>query len=131
MGEHPNATRAREAFDVFARSDLEGYKDYFAEDVVWHVGGRHPLSGNYRGRDALFDYFAKVRDLTGGTLTVEPQAILADDTHVGVFARVTAERDGRSMDVLLAQGFRINPEGKWIEYWALADDQEEVDALWS
>ncbi len=131
MGEHPNITRAREAFEVFARGDLESYKAFFADDVVWHVAGTHPLSGRYQGRDALSDYFQRVREMTQGTLTVEPNTILADDSHLGVFARVQAERNGRTMDVILAQAFRVDPEGKWTEYWALADDQEAVDAFWS
>jgi uncharacterized protein len=131
MAEHPNVARAREAFATFNRGDLEGYRRYFTEDVVWHVGGNHPLSGDYRGRDAIFEYFAQVRELTGGTLRSETQDLLADDAHVGVFAHVTAERQGRRMDVVLAQAFRVNPEGYFTEYWALADDQDAVDAFWS
>ena len=90
----PNLERAREAFDAFGRGDLEAYKDYFADDVVWHVSGNHPLSGSYRGKEALFQYFEKVRELTEGSLQIQPQAILADESHVGVFARVTAQRRG-------------------------------------
>ena len=59
------------------------------------------------------------------------QDILADDAHGGVFTRVTADRDDRHLDVVLAQAYRINPDGKFTEYWALADDQGAVDAFWS
>ena len=66
MAEHPNAGLIREAISLFNRGDWDAYREYFTEDVVWHVGGNHPLSGDYRGRDAIFEYFEKVRDLTGG-----------------------------------------------------------------
>ncbi len=131
MAEHPNVRLLREAIATFNRGDFDAYRQFFTEDVVWHVAGYHPLSGDYKGRDAIFDYFAKVRELTGGTLRAEPLDILADDAHGGVFTRVTAERDGRQLDVVLAQAFRLNAEGKCTEYWALADDQQAVDAFWS
>jgi ketosteroid isomerase-like protein len=131
MAEHPNVTRAREAFEAFNRGDFARYRQSFTDDVVWHVGGNHPMSGDYRGRDALFDYFERVRQLTGGSLRTSPQDILADATHCGVFTRVTAEREGRQLDVIQAQAFRMNADGKFTEYWALADDQDAVDAFWS
>jgi hypothetical protein len=86
---------------------------------------------DYRGRDAIFKYFARVRELTGEGLRSEPQDILADDAHGGVFTRVTADRDDRHLDAVLAQAYRINPDGKFTEYWALADDQDAVNAFWS
>lgn len=131
MAEHPNVSVLRQAFAMFNQGDVEGYRQFFTEDVVWHVGGQHPLSGDYQGRDAIFEYFAKVRELTVGSLRSEPQDILADDAHGGVFAHVTAQREGRQMDVILAQAFRLNAAGKCTEYWALADDQEAVDAFWA
>jgi ketosteroid isomerase-like protein len=129
--DHPNLARARQAMEAFAAGDMEAYKQHFADDVVWHVSGHHPLSGTYRGKEALFEYFDRIGELTGGTLTVETQRILADEGHVGIFARVRAQRDGRNLDVKLAQALNVSPEGNWTEYWALSDDQEAVDAFWS
>jgi ketosteroid isomerase-like protein len=122
----------REHSSVFNRGDFEDYRRFFTDDVVWHVGGNHPMSGDYRGLESIFEYFERVRQLTAGTLRSEPLDILADDTHIGVFAHVTAERQGRGrLDVTLAQAFRVNLQGRFTEYWALADDQEAVDAFWS
>jgi ketosteroid isomerase-like protein len=126
-----NLTRAREAFDAFSRGDFQAYRNYFADDVVWHVSGNHPLSGSYRGKEALFEYFDRVRELTDASLRVEPESVSADDGHVGVFARVTAERDGRRLDVTMAQAFTVDADGKWTEYWAMANDQAAVDEFWS
>jgi hypothetical protein len=35
------------------------------------------------------------------------------------------------MDTLLAQTRRLADDGRWCEYWAVADDQEAVDAFWA
>ena len=133
MDEHPGVQRAKEYVDRFTEGDRAALRDFYSDDVVWHVGGRHPLSGDYKGRDALFAYFDKVRELTGGTLRLEPESIVASDRYTAMFTRVTAQREGRDkdLDVVLAQIYRNGPDGRWSEYWAVADDQETVDAFWS
>ena len=129
--QHPGVERARESMALYVKGDFDRLRDYYADDVVWHVGGKHPLSGDYRGRDALFGYFRRIRELTGGTMGLEAEAILASDRHVAMFTRVTARRDERTLDVLLAQAFRLDADGRCVEYWAGAEDQDAVDAFWS
>jgi hypothetical protein len=48
-----------------------------------------------------------------------------------MFMRVTGERDGKQLDVLMAEVMKVAPDGKWTEFWAVADDQESVDKFWS
>jgi len=131
VDEHPNAARVREGFAAFNRGDLDAMRPFLAEGIVWHVGGDHPLSGDYRGREAVLEYVAKVLELTGGTLTGEPIDVLVSDRHAGVFQRVTGQRDGKRLDVVLAQALTFDDDGRWVEYWALADEQDEVDAFWA
>lgn len=131
MSEHPQATRTREFLDAFGRGELESLGAFFSEDVVWHVGGSHPLSGDYVGRDALVAYFLRARDESGGSLRLAPSAILANDEHVALFLRVTGERDGRTLDVEMAEMMEVRPDGLWSEFWSMPDDQASVDAFWS
>jgi uncharacterized protein len=129
--EHPNAGRVRDALQAYDRSDFDALRSFLSEDVVWHVGGHHPLSGDYRGRDAVVEYCKRTQEAAGGTLRGEVLEILVNDRHAGVFNRVTAERGGRSLDALLAQAITFDDEGRWTEYWALADEQDDVDAFWA
>jgi hypothetical protein len=130
MNGHPGAQRAREYIDVFHRGDFHALRNFYDENVVWHLAGHHPMAGDYRGREALFSYFDRVRDMTGGSLRLEPESILASDRYTAMFTRVTGRRDGRTLDVVLAQVFRVGDDGRWIEYWGLADDQDAVDEFW-
>jgi ketosteroid isomerase-like protein len=131
VAEHPNAAKIREALDAYNRGDFEALGAFLAEGIVWHVGGDHPLSGDYRGRDAVLEYCATAFQLTGGTLKGEPVEVLVDDRHAGVFNRVTGERSGRRLDATLAQAITLDDDGLWTEYWALAADQDDVDAFWA
>jgi ketosteroid isomerase-like protein len=128
--EDPIAGRVREALQAFNRGDFQKLGSFLADDVVWHVGGSHELSGDYRGREAALAYCAEAWELAGGSLHGEPFEILVSDRHAGVFNRVTGERDGRTFDVVLAQAVRFDDDGRWSEYWALADEQDVIDAFW-
>ena len=57
MAEHPNVARIRNIYAAFANGDLAAVNDVFAEDLVWHDAGRGQLSGDYRGREAVFGFF--------------------------------------------------------------------------
>jgi hypothetical protein len=131
MSEHPQVARRRAYLEAFAQGDLSTVRDYFSDDVVWHVAGKHPLSGDYRGKDALIAYFERVREMTGGSLTFEATGILGNDDHVATFLRVRGQRDDRTLDVEMADMLRVGPDGRWTEFWSMPDDQDAVDAFWS
>jgi ketosteroid isomerase-like protein len=44
MAEHPNVAPVRDMFAASAKGDLAALNDVFAEDLVWHEGGRNQLS---------------------------------------------------------------------------------------
>jgi ketosteroid isomerase-like protein len=90
--EDPVAVRVREALEAFSRGDFETLGAFLADDVVWHVGGNHQLSGDYQGRVAALAYCAEAFALTSGTLHGEPSEILVSDRYAGVFNHVTGER---------------------------------------
>jgi ketosteroid isomerase-like protein len=131
LSEHPNVTRTREYLDTFAQGDLEALRPFFSDDVVWHVAGNHPLSGDYFGKDELIDYFHAARELSGGTLSLEPSSIMANDAHVVVMLRVSGEREGKKLDIEMAEAFTVLPDGTWSEFWAMPDDQASVDEFWA
>jgi ketosteroid isomerase-like protein len=131
MEEHDNIGRMRDALEAFNRGDLDAYRKLFDEEVVWFVRGTHPMAGAYRGIDALFDYFARARQVTGGSLRIDPIDIVADDRHAGVVARVRASRDDdRTLDIEMTEAFTFTEDGRVKEFWALAADQSAVDTFW-
>ena len=131
MDEHPNVPKIRSALEVYNSGDHDAMREFLADDIVWHVGGNHEMSGDYRGVESVVDYFRDVRKATAGTLQVEPVEVLANDRHASIFMHVTAHRDVRRLDVLLAEALSLDARGRWNEYWALANDQDAVDAFWS
>lgn len=129
--EHPNVERLREYLDAYAARDMEALSRFFADDAVWHVGGTHPLSGDYRGRQAILDYFRAVGGETEQTLQLHPLELIANDRRAAVFLRVTAERAGRRLDIVMAEAIEFDESGRIREFWSLANDQAAVDQFWA
>jgi uncharacterized protein len=131
MADHPNAMRMRTAMERFMAGDMEGFLSTFSDDIVWRTGGANALTGTYRGKQEVGEWFGKLRELAVGTQRVEPLDLLADDEHLVVFLRLSAKRNGGSLDVKVANALRVDPDGKWAESWWLADDQKALDQFFS
>ncbi len=67
MAEHPNAVVARQGYAAFAAFDLDAIRNLFSDDVEFHVGGRNPFTGDYRGKDAVLSFLADLTSASGGT----------------------------------------------------------------
>ena len=116
---------------AYGKHDRETMLDSLAEDAVWHVGGTHRLSGDYRGREAILGYFDSVRQETTDSMELETLEVLANERHGAAFLRVTADRNGRRLDTVVADAFRFDDDGRIAEFWAHSADQAAIDAFWS
>jgi ketosteroid isomerase-like protein len=128
---HPNVERLQEFLDAYAAGDADAMGATLAEGAVWHVGGTHPFSGDYRGRDAILEYFGRVATETNRTLRLDPIELLATDERGAAFIRVTGERGDRHLDVTLAEAVQFDDEGRIREFWAHATDQDAINEFWS
>ena len=129
MTEHPNAVAMRRNFEAWNSGRMDVLSEGFAEDAVLHFAGNNAMSGTYRGLEAVKDALATASQ--GGGPHAELEALLASDDHVIAFFHATHERDGKTLDIVLAQPYKVNAEGKITEIWFLANDQREYDQFWS
>jgi ketosteroid isomerase-like protein len=131
MADHPNVLRAREYLTAYASGDVDNVAPYFAEDIVWHVGGKHGLSGTYRGRDDVLNYLRTAGERSGGTLLLEPEAILADDDHLAIFMHVRGDRGGKHLDATMTEIVELGEDGTWKQFFALSEHQDAIDDFWA
>ena len=121
MAEHPNAATLREGYAAFAEGDFPRAVQNWHPDIVWHVAGDGPLSGDYKGKEEVMGFFVKLQELAEGTFKIEVHDVLANDEHAVALVQVTAQRKGRSLDEHVAHVFHVNDEGQATEYWGLGD----------
>lgn len=131
MSEHPNATRVRDLVDKIMAGDLEGALDAYSEQAIYRVGGNNLVSGSYRGRQEMRDFFIRLGEITEGTMRVGVEDVVADDNHAVMFWALTADRKGKHLDARGAMAFKIDDAGKFTESWFLYNDQVAYDAFFS
>lgn len=128
MAEHPNVARLKDGYAAFAKGDLAGLNDLFAEDLLWHTGGRSQVAGDYRGREAVYGLVGKLMEITDGSFRLDLHAVFADDEHGVALVAATASRGGRSITVNEAHVFHLR-DGKVVEFWDAFTDQYAIDEL--
>jgi ketosteroid isomerase-like protein len=127
---HPNEDLVRRGFAAFGTGDIATLRELLADDVIWHVGGRSPITGDYKGIDEVLGFFAQLAERAGGTFRVDVHDLLANDEHVVALVKGTAERDGKTLNDNGAQVFHVQG-GKVTEEWFHAGDQYASDEFWS
>ena len=129
---HPNEDLVREGFAAFGRGDTDALRNQiWADDVRWHVTGRTPLAGGYEGPDQVLQFFARLFELTDGTLSLELHDVLANDEHAVALFTLRGQRAGKQqLTDNMVQTFHFL-DGKVSEAWTQPTDQYAQDELWS
>jgi len=130
MADHPNVELLRKGYAAYSSGDIEVLNDLFADDILWHVAGRSPLAGDYKGRDQVFGFFGKLMELSDGTAKIEVHDLLANDDHAVALVTGTATRNGASFTGQDVHTFHVR-DGKVVEFWDSPVDQYAADEFWS
>jgi ketosteroid isomerase-like protein len=125
-----NEELLRRGYDAFASYDLDTIRALFADDVIWHVGGRSQLAGTFKGKDEVFGWFAKLLTLSEGTFKIEVHDILANDTHAVVLSHDTAQRADKSLSLDAVAVYHIE-NGQVKEAWFFNSDVYADDEFFS
>lgn len=121
-----NEAVIRRGYGFFNSGDMQGLRELFADDAVWHVGGRGRLAGDKRGRDAVFGYFGQLAELSGGTFRAEMHDIVASAEHVVGVHTGTGERNGKRLSLHEVLVFHLR-DGKVSEGWEHYEDSQALD----
>src|SRR5205823_1055259 len=125
--EHPNVELTRRGYEAFAKGDLATLSEVIAGDVTWHVQGAGPLSGDYHGRDEVFDLFRRLAEETAGTFRLDIHDVLANDEHAVALCTLSASRGDKSIEVPVANVSHVR-DGQVTEFWgATTDPQASID----
>src|ERR1700756_1477107 len=90
-----NIEMARKGYQAFNELHLDEAMETIADDIVWHAGGENPISGEYKGKQAVMELFMKYGQLTEGTSEFDIHDILASEDHTVVLGTAPATRHGR------------------------------------
>jgi ketosteroid isomerase-like protein len=125
--EQRNVEMARKGYEAFNEADLEAAMETIADDILWHIGGDGPLTGEYQGKDQVMQLFARFGQLMEGTYEADVHDILASEDHTVVIGTYTATRHGRTHSARFVDIIHPSPTGKAKEFWRFFEDQAAED----
>ena len=126
-----NEELVRRGYQAFAEGDMETLSSMFAPDAVHVATGNSPVSGEYRGVDAILGYYGTLFELSNGTFAAELQSVRSegDDTVVATH-RDKGQRGGKTLDQDEDLTFTIS-NGKYTRLVENHSDQAAYDSFWS
>jgi ketosteroid isomerase-like protein len=132
MAEHPHAALVRKGYEAFQSGDMDTLRGLMTGDCTHHVPGSHPLSGDFKGIDAILDtYYSRLYSETGGSFRVELRNIFVDGRgHAVSVHRFTADRGDKHIDEEGGIVFRIVGD-KITDLDECLADIEKSNAFWS
>jgi ketosteroid isomerase-like protein len=120
--------RVRQAFDAFARGDLQTVSDSLSDDAVWHGRGSTKFGKDFKGKQAtmanIMDYAQTFQDIKQ-----DIHDILASDSHVAALVTASVSRNGKTHQDQQVFLFHVNDEGKVTEAWIVNDTEQLKQSL--
>jgi ketosteroid isomerase-like protein len=117
--------------EMYAGGPMAPVADLLTDDVVWHVGGESSIAGERRGWDAVLRSFAARRELSGETLRMHPDEVVAAGPDVVVqLVGGTVSLDGRIVSWRTVGLYRVE-RGRVREARLVPLDLELFDRTWT
>jgi ketosteroid isomerase-like protein len=131
MAEHPDCALVRRGYAAFGEDDVDTLASLMTADVVHHVPGNNPISGHYKGRDAVLQLYRRLNEETNGTMQVQLEAVLADGRgHVMASHTTRADRGDNGLEI--REGLFVTiVGGKITDIDECTEDIDEENRFWS
>jgi ketosteroid isomerase-like protein len=115
----------------YAGGPPEPLHDVLTDDIVWVVPGTNAIAGEYRGLDAVIDYFTRRRAIADRSFRMHPgELLVGDGDHVAALTDGTATIDGVERRWSTVGLYRLRG-GRVAGCWLLPLDAAAFDAIWA
>jgi ketosteroid isomerase-like protein len=127
---HPNEQIIRDGFAAFSAGDQEALRRVIAVDAVWHVPGRNPLAGSYKGIEEILGFFGKRLRSPRAPSPPTCMTCLATTSMSSPRAPCLGSGAGSRCGTAPCSSSHVQ-DGKVTEAWGTAGDQYATDEFWS
>jgi uncharacterized protein len=125
---HPNEVFVRELYAAMDRGDGRALAKALLPDTRWVIAGGGALAGTHVGPDAIFTFWRRMAEETGGGLRLAVRDVLANDDRAVALVDVTGVRGDRTFTSSQVVVFEI--DGRQVrEARFIHEDQAAYDAF--
>ncbi len=101
-----------------------------AADIIWHVPGHNPVSGEYRGYAAYTETMpSRMAPLTRWDFELEE--VMVNGDYVMTTYHLLGERKGKQIDLRGGHLLRMTADGRVAEGWGFTNQQDALDEFFS
>ncbi len=101
-----------------------------AADIIWHVPGHNPVSGEYRGYAAYTETMpSRMAPLTSWDFELEE--VMVNGDYVMTTYHLLGERKGKQIDLRGGHLLRMTADGRVAEGWGFTNQQDALDEFFS
>ena len=101
-----------------------------AQNIIWHVPGHNPVSGEYHGFDEYMNLMPqRMAPITRWDFTLDE--VMVNGDYVTTIFHMQGERNGRTIDIRGSHVMRLDDDGRIVEGWGFTSDQDAVDEFFS
>jgi ketosteroid isomerase-like protein len=116
----------RSLYDAYSALDIPAIDALLADNYAMHVSGQHPLSGDHRGKPAVWAYLGKVAEVSAGQGGFDVHSITTDgDGHAVALLTGTIRDFVRPV----IHVFHLR-DGLITEFWDAYPDAQAEDEFW-
>ena len=127
---HPNELALRDGYAAMAKGDGRQLALMLDPAAEWHIPGKSPLAGTYKGLNEIFKSWKQVANLAPGGLRLEVVDVLANDDRGVVFVVGRGARQGLTIEERGVHVFQFEG-GKVKSARFFYEDQDTYDRFWS
>jgi hypothetical protein len=128
--DHPNVLAYKRMIAAFNANDLGAVEALVHPNLVYTIPGTSPIACQTTGVIPHLTILQHARELSAGTLRLEPRAVATDGDYLVVWGRITAQRAGRRLDSDHCVMYRFSG-GRIVEGRTVPVDLYAFDEFWS
>lgn len=126
---HPHVVAYKRMITAFNQNDLSAVAELVDPEIAYTIPGKSAVACSTRGVEAHLKALRVARERSGGTLRLEPEAVLCEGDVLIVWGRISAERNGRRFESEHCVMYRFNA-GRIVEGRTIPIDQYAFDEFW-
>jgi hypothetical protein len=115
-------------YQALNRRDLVGLQRQIAPEIVLHVAGGSAFAGTYEGLGQVLGLAGRFENRLVQNAS-ELESVEAEGERVKVTVRVTLRTGWGELRPRLFEWFRFGADGRVVEMWVAAEDQQALDAF--
>ena len=127
---HPNVAVLEKIYADFHKGDVQAVVAACAPNMIWNLAGKSALAGKFTNETVISGFFAKLGEISKGTLQFEAHDLMATDRHAVALCCDTLQKNGDKVQTRSVHVWRFE-NGKPVAWYEYPRDMYQFDAIWS